>query len=271
MFEPANHIATPYSGRWPKLWGESHIDSHQYVGTVAADSSIKTKLSVVEWFVQNPARANTTGGTRGAIFYLGELYDNVFFNRHGQSTGGFPKKSYNIDFNKSQRFRWSEDAPRTKDIDLITNWADKSKVRHVMGYEIMRNAGVHAHFAYTVRVQQNAEFFSTADFVEDADNIYLKRAGLNEDGALYKAYNNTLTGSANSGFEKKNRRDENNSDLQDLINGLAQSGASLDNFTFDNVNIPMCVNMMAAAAVIRNIDMHRKNWYIYRDTGKTDE
>lgn len=247
------------------------VDSHQYVGTVAVDPSIKTKLSVVEWFVQNPARATGTGGTRGAIFYLGELYDNVFFNRHGQSTGGFPKKSYNIDFNKSQRFRWSEDAPRTKDIDLITNWADKSKVRHVMGYEIMRNAGVHAHFAYTVRVQQNAEFFSTADFVEDADNIYLKRAGLNEDGALYKAYNNTLTGSANSGFEKKNRRDENNSDLQDLINGLAQSGASLDNFTFDNVNIPMCVNMMAAAAVIRNIDMHRKNWYIYRDTGKTDE
>ena len=57
----------------------------------------------------------------------------------------------------------------------------------------MRNAGVHAHFAYTVRVQQNAEFFSTADFVEDADDIYLKRAGLNEDGALYKVYNNTLT------------------------------------------------------------------------------
>jgi hypothetical protein len=33
----------------------------------------------------------------------------------------------------------------------------------------------------------------------------------------------------------------------------------------------MCVNMMAAAAVVRNIDMHRKNWYIYRDTGKSDE
>lgn len=247
------------------------LDSHQYVGTVAVDPSINTKLSVVEWFVQNPAAATGTGGTRGAIFYLGELYDNVFFNRHGQSTGGFPKKSYNIDFNKSQRFRWSEDAPRTKDIDLITNWADKSKVRHVLGYEIMRNAGVHAHFAYTVRVQQNAEFFSTADFIEDADDIYLKRAGLNEEGALYKVYNNTLTGSANMGFEKKNRRSENNDDLQDLIDGLAKSGTELDDFTFDNVNIPMCVNMMAAAAVIRNTDMHRKNWYIYRDTGKSDE
>ncbi|MDA7518286.1 lamin tail domain-containing protein, partial [bacterium] len=247
------------------------VDSHEYVGTVAIDPSINTKLSVVEWFVQSPGAATGTGGTRGAIFYLGELYDNVFFNRHGQSTGGFPKKSYNIDFNKSQRFRWSEDAPRTKDIDLLTNWADKSKVRHVLAYEIMRNAGVHAHFAYTVRVQQNGEFFSTADFVEDADNIYLKRAGLNEDGALYKAYNNTLTGSANTGFEKKNRQHENNDDLQDLINGLALNGTAYDDFTFDNVNIPMCVNMMAAAAVIRNTDMHRKNWYIYRDSGKSDE
>jgi spore coat protein CotH len=29
--------------------------------------------------------------------------------------------------------------------------------------------------------------------------------------------------------------------------------------------------MLAANSVIRNIDMHSKNWYIYRDTGRSGE
>jgi hypothetical protein len=251
----------------------SSTDSHRYVGTVAGDPGVETNLPVVELFLQNPSAAGTTSGTRGAIFYLGELYDNVLLNRHGQSTGGFIKKSFNIDFNKTQRFRWNPDEKRVKDIDLLTNWADKSKVRHVFSYEIMRNAGVHAHFAYTARVQQNGEFFSTADFVEDADEVYLERTGLNPEGALYKVYSNQLNDTSNiGGVEKKNRKEENNADLQALINGLNNnSGDALWNYIYDNVNIPMCVNMCAANCVIRNTDMHRKNWYIYRDTGRSDE
>ena len=138
------------------------------------------------------AGAGTVTGSRGAVYYDGEFYDNVLFTLHGQSSSGFPKKSYNVDFNRTQRFRWSTNAPRVADIDLLTNWADKSKVRHVLAYEVMREAGVAAHFAYTVRVQQNGRFFSTADVVEDADEIYLERAGLNKDGALYKVYDNRL-------------------------------------------------------------------------------
>lgn len=246
------------------------LNSHQYYGTVADDPRVQTKLPVIHWFTQNPAGAGTDAGSRGSVYYRGEFYDNVLFNIHGQSTRGFPKKSYNIDFNRTQRFRWSPDAPRVADIDLLTNWADKSKVRHVLAYEIMRESGVHAHFAFTVRVQQNGAFFSTADMVEDADEIYLRRAGLNEDGALYKAYSNNLTGSASTGFEKKTRKSENNSDLQGLINGLAQSGAALSNYVYDNIDIPKTVNLLAANSVIRNIDMHSKNWYAYRDTGRTD-
>ena len=248
-------------------------DSHQYFGTVGHDGTRESNLSVLEWFIQNPAGANNTIGTRGALYYLGQFYDNVYFNRHGQSTGGFIKKSYNIDFNRTRRFQWSPDPdiPRVADIDLLTNWADKSKVRHPLAYEIMRESGVPAHFAFTVRVEQNGSFFSVADFVEDGDDRYLERAGLNPEGALYKAYSNSLTGSANSGFEKKNRKFEDNSDLQGLIDNLTLSGQARLNYLYDNVDIPKCVNLLAANSVIRNIDMHSKNWYIYRDTGKTNE
>ena len=220
-------------------------------------------------------RRDLPGGSRGAVYYNGEFYDNVLFRRHGQSSASFPKKSYNIDFNRTQRFRWNANAPRVADIDLLTNWADKSKVRHVLAYEVMREAGVAAHFAHTVRVQHNGDFFSTADLVEDADETYLKRAGLNRAGALYKVYANSLNkdsgDNATKGVEKKTRRFENNADLQALINGLDLRGEALVNYLYDNIDIPRCVNLLAANSVIRNIDMHRKNWYIYRDTGQSGE
>ena len=251
------------------------LDSPQYYGTVAHDGSLQSRLPVLHWFTSNPAAAGTASGSRGAVYYEGEFYDNVLFTLHGQSSAGFPKKSYNVDFTRPQRFRWSTNAPRVADIDLLTNWADKSKVRHVLGYEVMREAGVAAHFAYTVRVEQNGSFFSTADFVEDADEIYLERAGLNPDGALYKVYANLLDKSAGNtattGVEKKTRKFENNNDLQALIDGLALSGTALKNYLYDNIDLPKCVNMLAANSVIRNIDMHSKNWYIYRDTGRSGE
>ena len=253
----------------------ARLDSHQYFGTVARDSGIRSSLSVLHWFTRNVSAAGSSGGSRGAVYYNGEFYDNVLFRRHGQSSAGFPKKSYNIDFNRTQRFRWNANAPRVADIDLLTNWADKSKVRHVLAYEVMREAGVAAHFAYTVRVQHNGDFFSTADLVEDADETYLKRAGLNRAGALYKIYANSLNkdsgDNATKGVEKKTRRFENNSDLQALINGLDLRGEALVNYLYDNIDIPRCVNLLAANSVIRNIDMHRKNWYIYRDTGQSGE
>lgn len=250
-------------------------DSHQYIGTVPHDPEIHSSLHRLHWFTNNAGRVGSTSGSRGAIFFNGEFYDNVLFTRHGQSTAGFPKKSYNIDFNRTHRFLWDDNAPRVADIDLLTNWADKSKVRHVLAYEVMRESGVAAHFAQTVRVQQNGRFFSTADLVEDADKTYLERAGLNKDGALYKVYSNTLNQDAGdratSGVEKKTRKFENNNDLHALINGLDLRGPALSNYLYDNIDIPSCVNMLAANSVIRNIDMHSKNWYIYRDSGQSDE
>ena len=251
------------------------VDSPQYFGTVSPDSRIRSFLPVFHWFTSNAAGAGTLTGSRGAVYYDGEFYDNVLFSVHGQSTAGFPKKSYNIDFNHNHHFRWSTNAPRESGIDLLTNWADKSKVRHVLAYEIMRESGVAAHLAYSVRVQLNGTFFSTADFVERGNEDYLDRAGLNKNGALYKIYANTLNKSAGdtgtSGLEKKTRTTENNSDLQALINSLALTGTNLSNYLYDNIDIPRCVDMLAANSVIRNIDMGSKNWYIYRDTGRSGE
>ena len=91
------------SMRWPVY--NDPLDSEQYHGTIVADASIQSNLPVLHWFIENPRGADGNGA-RGSFFYLGEFYDNVDANVHGQSSSGFPKKSYDVDFNEDNRFKW---------------------------------------------------------------------------------------------------------------------------------------------------------------------
>ena len=249
----------------------SPVDSEEYFGTIAYDPSIESsRLPVMHWFVENPSRANTTNGTRSSLFYDGEFYDNVRFDIHGQSTrgGGFPKKSYDVDFTRDHRFRWTDDVRRMKDFNLLTNYADKGKFRNELAYEVWGLAGSGTHLAEPVRVQQNGEFFAIYDFVEDGDDRYLERIGLDPDGAFYKMYNN---GSTVSGNQKITRRDEDFSDLEAILASAQLSGTERRNFFFDNIDIPSTVNFLAAQVVNANIDCCHKNYYMYRDTNGTGQ
>ena len=256
------------SSRQPQF--PDRFDSPEYFGTIAADSSAEnSNLPIFHWFTSSPGGANNTSGSRGSVYFLGQFYDNIQADRHGQSTGGFPKKSYDFDFNKSDRFRFREGEERVKDINMLTNWADKSKTRNTLGYELVRRAGEPAHFAFPVRIQQNAAFFSIADLVEDGDDRYLERAGLDGGGALYKMYNRL--DSSTSGVNKKTRKNEGNADLQALISGLGLSGEARLRYGYDNVDIPGTINYLAALDLINNRDHGHKNYYLYRDTNGTGE
>ncbi|MDB4319046.1 lamin tail domain-containing protein [bacterium] len=245
------------------------LDSPQYFGTIAEDPSItSSNLPVIHWFTADAAGATTPTGSRGSVYYLNQFYDNIQADRHGQSTGSFPKKSYDFDFNKGDRFLTEIGGKRAKDINLITNWADKSKTRNTIGYEMMRMSGHPAHYAFPVRVQQNATFFSTADLIEDGDDRYLDRVGLDGEGALYKMYNSFTTA---TGANKKTRKEEDNSDLAAVISGLGLSGDAKLRFGYDNMNIPGTINYLAALEMTNNNDHGHKNYYVYRDTNGTEE
>ncbi|NUN15287.1 MAG: CotH kinase family protein [Myxococcales bacterium] len=191
-------------------------NSEEYVGGLANNPGVVSNLPVFYWFVQNLSAANSDAGTRGGLWYGKEYYDNIFFDLHGQSTKGFPKKSYNIDFNSTHRFSLSPDLKRMKDINWLTNYADKSKVRNTLSYETFAAVGSAWHLAFPIRVELNGNFFGLYDFVEDADNVWLERLGLDPDGALYKMYDTLSNVSAG---EKKTRKQEDKSDLQALIDG----------------------------------------------------
>ncbi|MEO8350383.1 MAG: CotH kinase family protein, partial [Chthoniobacteraceae bacterium] len=262
------------------------LDNEQYYGTVAVDSSIESNLPVLYWFTPNPAAAGSTSGTRNSFFFrapgdtgVGRFYDNARIDLHGQSSAGFAKKSYDLDFNEDNRFEWSSVGKRVKDVNLLTNWGDKSKTHNVMTHEAMAMIGGVHHWCYQVRVQQvtpvnaatpAAHFWSIADMMEDGDDDFMERNGRDPDGALYKIYDN-LSGSGSA--EKKTRTFENKSDLDALIAGLNPGSPILARrrFAYDNLDLPQCISYFVGLAIASSQDHGHKNYYVYRDTPGTRE
>lgn len=253
-------------GRWPLF--ESTLNSPKYLGTMVENPAVKSALPVLHWFVQTPTAADATSGTKASLFFNGEFYDNISVNRHGQSSGGFPKKSYDFDFNPGHNFRYAANEARVDDFNLLTTYPDKAHMRNMLAYETYRDAGSPYHFAIPVRVQQNGAFFSDAHLVENGDDNYLERLGLDPKGAFYKMYNSL---ESTSDAEKKTRKNESKADLQALINGCRLAGEARTQYLYDNVNIPEVINFLAARVITGDVDCCHKNYYVYRDTEGTGE
>jgi len=248
------------------------MNSPQYCGTVAEDPNLVNPLPVLHWFIENPTAANSDAGTRCVLFYDGEFYDNLGINLHGQSSRGFPKKSYDIDFHPGHNFKWAPGQPRADDINLMTTYPDKAHMRNILAYDIYRDADCPYHWVFPVRVQQNGAFWGTAHVMENGDEDWLIRMSLNAEGALYKMYNKFDTaGSATTGAEKKTRKYEDNADLSALFDGLSLSGDARRRYLYDNVDVAQVVNFLAIRAITGDVDCCHKNYYLYRDTGASNE
>lgn len=262
------------------------LDNEQYHGTVAVDPSIASNLPVLYWFIVTPGQADNATGTRCSMFYkapgdttVGRFYDNVEVNLHGQSSSGFPKKSYDFDFNEDNRFEWNAAANKVKDINLLTTWGDKSKTHNTLTHETVAAVGSAAHWSYQVRIQQvtpanaalpNNHFFSIAEMLEDGDDDWLERIGRDPEGSLYKSYNDL---SNSGGLEKKTRKHENKADADAFILGL-NPGTPLTTrraFAYNNLDLPQCVSYLVGMVVTSSQDHGHKNYYVYRDTRGTGE
>lgn len=267
------------------------IDNDQYFGTVALDPSLaNSQLPALHWFVASADDGNTRSktGARCSFFFRvqkadltweNNFYDNVWVRLHGQSTANFPgnKKSHNIGFNKDNRFEWSNAEERVKGLNLLTNYADKSKVRNTATWETWNKAGQPSHWSMPVRVQKNGVFWGMFDLVEDAHEQFLDRVGLDSQGALYKVYNSLENVSQSvgggNGVEKKTREYEDFSDLAALETGLNPANAlsARRTYLYDNVSIPRLVNQLAISTLLLSNDYAHKNYYMYRDTLGTGE
>jgi hypothetical protein len=259
------------------------INSEQFYGTICFNPSLTNPLPVLHLFITdanlNSANNNQAGRYPCSLYYLGEFYDNVGLNRHGQSSQSaeFLRKSYDIDFNPDHHFRYAAGEPRVDDINLLTTYPDKAKMRNMLAYDTYKDADGPYHFVHPVRVQTNGGYFGDWHVVENGDADYLKRLGRDPNGALYKMYNqfndpaSDVLISPNTEAEKKTRRHEGNADLVALMNGVSLTGAARAAFAYDNINIPESINMTAARDLTADLDCCHKNYYFYRDSDGSGE
>lgn len=248
------------------------LNSPEYFGTAAIDPALDSDLPVLEWFLENPNAANNRTGTRVAVMHLGEFYDNVYCRIRGGSSAGLSKKSYKFDFNTGYHFRTVDQlgGVRAEEFNLNTTWTDKAYVRQPLSYEVYDLAGSPGSECILMRVEQNGQFFSVAAYTEQVDKRLLRRESrIDDDGALYKMFNPGTSGT--SGVEKKNRKFESNADLSAFLSGMNSSGTTLENFIFDNVDLPRQLNYLAATVLTQNNDNMSKNYYLYRDTEGSGE
>lgn len=254
------------------LLTEGRRQSPQYFGTVIDDPSIDTSLPVFQYFVRNPGAAATRTGTRASVFYLDEFYDNVFIRLRG----GYTTQGRKFEFNDGHHFRFDPNVPRVDEINIneaghATNQQspESTYMRQVLSWETYDNAGAPGSTSFPMHMRRNGRYLDVRIFVEQQDRDFLRREGLDPDGALYKMYNQ-LT-SSTGGVDKKTRLDENNADLQALVSGIRPSNPDRGVYLFDNVNIPAVINYIAVTSLIHDNDHVQKNYYLYRDTEGTGQ
>jgi hypothetical protein len=184
------------------------LDSSRYYGTITEDPRIHSRLPVLHWFINERWRGpGPTTGARGSVYYDGEFYDNVLVHAPRPVVGGISQEEL------QHRFQSAQPLPLEHQRAAGGGHRSADQLgRQIQGAAcpgLRGDARVGCGGAFRLHGARPAErpFFSTADFVEDADEIYLERAGLNPDGALYKVYANLLNkdagNTANTGVEKK--------------------------------------------------------------------
>src|SRR5262245_18376482 len=114
-------------------------------------------------------------------------------NNHVPSRSGFHKHSYDIDFNPGDNFLWRVGEKLVDDVNLLTPYPDKAYMRNYLAYEdIYKPSGSAYHFTDLVRVHINAALLGVWHLVENGDDNFLDRLGLDPNGALYKMYNSFI-------------------------------------------------------------------------------
>ncbi|HKQ60873.1 MAG TPA: thrombospondin type 3 repeat-containing protein [Candidatus Polarisedimenticolaceae bacterium] len=256
-------------------------DTVIYDGTVVADAALSSNLPIFHWYI-DPIDYNDalnhrfTDQTEPAmLFYAGKFYDGIQVRIRGQSSRDFPKPHWHFYMPVGHNFQAPGLISRAvNSFRLQGNYADKSALRELLANETMRDAGVPSFTEFHVRVEKNGSFFGLFTYGEDNDSDHLRRVGIDETGAYYKADDDLKqVATANDllpHYEKVTRLGENYNDLFDFTTKLnTYSGTQLHDWLQDNVDVPSMLDYIAAQTIVHNNDHVSKNYYMYRDSNAT--
>lgn len=201
--------------------------------------------------------------------FNGEVFDNVRVRHRGQTSLTRPKKHWKIDFNKDHRF-WTPFAGHDEidNLNLQSSEGDKSFLREWLEYKAMMDAGRAGLEAWHVRLYLNGTYRGLYVHLENPDEDWLDRSGLDKDGWLWKSYSEAKSGST-SGFEMEedggNASAANSafSAFLSQVNGL--QGQALVDYIRANMDVPTFIDFLAIHQLAHDADHPHKNYLVYAD------
>ena len=258
----------------------------EYYGTVFGDPDLAGELPVLHWFVPDPewhrtSTGNNTTWTSASVFFHGQFYDNLQVRVRGITTVDWRKPKLKFEFNPGDPFFYSSDQLPVDEFNLQSHFLEKGATSYMgenLAFAFLQDIGVPAPHTMHLQVQQNGQFYSLASFVEQIDETFLQRVGLDDDNPMYKANSaaarSTLAPNPSpADYQKVIGPLRSYDDLREFtagINGLIP-GIDRSTYLFDHVNLPQVINNMAGNTILTNHDRLTKNYYMYFDQSGSGE
>ena len=205
--------------------------------------------------------------------YNGTRYD-VEARYRGGITRNAHQKSWKVKFKDSQLFQDGEN--ERKKVNLNNLFDDSPKIIQSAFYlwdnEHLNTIGRDTRH---VNLMVNGEYAGLFHEVEQIDEHFLGRNGLDKDGSIYKGgggfadfYTESIEG---SNYEYENGRHPDLLDLRELstlLEGL--EGEELAEFLHEEVNMDSVLDYYASIILLHMLDVVQNNHFVYRDedTGK---
>ncbi len=221
----------------------------------------------LDWLASEPYRDETIPAT----FVYGRQWD-VDLRYRGDTARLMPKKCWKLFLPGSDLFQSQEE------LNLNADYVDQTLLRSYIGYDLLRRAGVPTPQAGYAPLYINDIYYGLASQVEQIDERFLHRMGIEMHGNLYKPWYGNL-GSLDFieepdqrawwysyHYPKKTNRD---SGMEDMIAFIRLINNTPDDQFPAAIAEAMDVNewldWYAVNILLGNFEMLEKNYYLYHD------
>ena len=194
----------------------------------------------------------------------GFVYD-VGVRYRGEVARWLPKKSWKVDFDSAQLFQGQ------REINLNAEYPDKSLLREWLAYDLFERAGLIAPRANFAQLYINEEYRGLFTEVDQVDQRFLHRFGLDPNGNLYKgdygAFHLACTPEIYAEqYVKRTNKEDSYADLIAFIEMLNLTPApDLPVALAEVMDVGAYLDWYALQILIGNFEWVEKNFYLYHD------
>ncbi|MFV0458113.1 MAG: lamin tail domain-containing protein [Actinomycetales bacterium] len=247
-------------------------DSWKYQGVVA-DAGIDSGIPVLHWFIADADYQDITGSPLedirrpAAIAVNGQVIDNVTVNIRGQNSQDDLKPNWKFELPRNHTVSIPGTVEPVDEFAMQADYSDRSHARATLSWDSYRNAGVVNQQMFPIRTQRNSSFMGLYNYMDLWDGTWRDREGYDDD-VVYKAESGAFDRNRpiTRRFEKETPEDDDFSDLQAFMDGLALTGSAETEYMLDNTDLPQIINYAAVTAIVQHTDSSSKNWVLIKDS-----